>query len=190
MDNEGYRWRKSVSWMQSALLSSKAIKNNEVETYCCCSIYPLTSPNCFFSVSSFPRLACPPPPHIMSFSMSWWRCVNNSARLPVCLLWQLQVGELAQREWRWGVLFTAFLWSASVGEHNGIVLNPQMQNRLLWAVCKHFPIWDRYSCIFHKCSFQHIQLLLLSQRYIIHELGLILRFVLFLFLFSQFVDKG
>lgn len=39
-----------------------------------------------------------------------------------------------------GFLFAAFLRSASVREHNGVVLNPQMQNRLPWAARKHFPI--------------------------------------------------
>lgn len=135
-------------------------KNNEVETSSCFTYTPSHLPKLF------------PPSLSPSFSLSWARCVNNSACLPVRLLWQLQVGELAQRERRRGVLFTAFLWSASVGEHNGVVLNPQMQSRLMWAAWKHFPIRIRCSCIFHECSFQNIQFSLMSERCIIHELML------------------
>lgn len=155
MANEGYRWRKSVSWMRSALQKQWG---GNLELF---HEHTLSPPQ---TLSTFPVS--------LSFSLSRARCVNNSARLPARLLWQLQVGELAQRERRRGVLFTAFLWSASVGEHNGVVLNPQMQNRLVWAAWKHFPIRSRCSCIFHECSFQNIQFSLMSERCIIHELML------------------
>lgn len=124
----------------------------------------------------FPPSPSPPVLPVMSVFLSWARCVNNSTHLPVRLPWQLQVGELAQRERHWGVLFTVFLWSASVGEHNGVVLNPHMQNRLLWAARKHFPIRFLCSCIFHERSFQNIQFVLLTDRCIIHELRLRLSF--------------
>lgn len=106
----------------------------------------------------------------MSFSLSWARRVNNSARLSVWLLWQLQVGELARRErereratlrgFCSRLSCEALQWENTMGSCWTLRCRTDYSEQSVSTS----PFRVGCSCIFHKCSFQHIQLLLLSEK--------------------------
>lgn len=131
MDGDKWFWRGIIKdihkgWAQAARLSSKAITNNRSLVQ-----LPYTS-----SLSSLNRFHLPSLHHDQGVLIIQpvFLCVSGDS-----CRW-----EPLQTALPWSIVFTAFLWSASVGKDNGLVLNSQIQNRLCRTALHIFSVVYEY----------------------------------------------
>lgn len=128
--------RPTQDWSEPNFSQSKIEKRHEKETL----VKELYHPKAKSSLSSntltkkaetFPTSS--PPHHLPGRfppSLSWVRWSNNSC---LSCRWRVCTEKATLKG-----LFMVFLWSASAGEHNGLVLNCQTQSTLLGVACRHF----------------------------------------------------
>lgn len=83
-----------------------------------------------------------PPHHLPGHfppSLSWVRWSNNSC---LSCRWRVCTEKATLKG-----LFMVFLWSASAGEHNGLVLNCQTQSTLLGVACRHSQCMSSFNVV-------------------------------------------
>ena len=164
MDNEGYTWRKSVSWMQSARLSSKATKNNDMETKCCLITYTLCT-----SLNSFHLLHQLSPPQSCQSSCHE-RGVLIIQPISPCVCcdscrWENSHRESDVEGFCSRFSCEALQWENIMGSCWTLICRTDYCEQPVSTS----PFVFFCSCIFHEGSFQNIQFVLLTERCIIHE---------------------
>lgn len=87
----------------------------------------------------------PTSPDIFHLSLSWVRWSNNS-----CLSCRWRI--LHQEDYIEGFVHVFFSpWSASVGEHNGLVLSCQAQGHITGVACRHFQWINNLNVLEKRC---------------------------------------